>query len=336
MHDGGHFALSRYPAVNGLLAHLGGAHMSMFSWYHQHTIGHHVDTSIPGFDPDLYHFTMLAQHPGFRTSLELCPFPEQVGIYPRKDWWWNGMKMRVPLSTFGPSIIWDMNSLIAPEFAQAFLGLVPYRPFWMKSLFMHSAGRSVVIWLAIIHPIAVCLVTADSWLTGALWAILFVVVPYAIHGCIFYVFSQVSHVQQECSSTQLAEQGIHADEAMKPQEWAAHQVEHAIDYAVGSTFWLHVSVGLNLQVIHHLFPQVGWGHYTELSPIVRDVCAEFNVKYTVKPSFWDAVASHYRHLVDINYGPNADVWFRPPVGKANFGTLDLLGQFGMRPERKAL
>merc|ERR1740121_1774530 len=57
----------------------------------------------------------------------------------------------------------------------------------------------MIIWLAIIHPITICLVAASHWAQGILRAALFVVFPYALHGCLFYAFSQVSHVQRECS-----------------------------------------------------------------------------------------------------------------------------------------
>merc|ERR1712232_337835 len=93
-------------------------------------------------------------------------------------------------------------------------------------------------------------------------------------------------------------------EPSAPREWAIHQVEHTLDYAVDSYFWLHVSNGLNLQVVHHLFPQVGWGHYKELSPIVQNVCKEFNVKYSTKPGLFAALWSHYKYLVSINDEPN--------------------------------
>jgi fatty acid desaturase len=329
MHDGGHFSLSRRPWVNCLLAHIGGAHMSMFSWYHQHTIGHHVNTNMPGYDPDLYHFTALSnKNPGFRTSVELCSFPENVGGYTRSQWWRLGMWLRVPLATFGPSVIWDMNSLSAGVFEQAFLGLVPYRQKWMDGLQLHSIGRSIIIWLAIIHPITVSLTTASNWLAGAVYAFFFVIIPYAIHGCIFYAFSQVSHVQQECSHITPEEQaaGIKGND-QKPREWALQQVEHTLDYAIGSTFWLHVSNGLNLQVVHHLFPQVGWGHYVQLAPIIREVCADFNVVYATKSSFWEALASHYSYLVSINDGPNASLWVQSSPGQASPETLRVLGQF---------
>jgi fatty acid desaturase len=368
MHDGGHFSLSSKPWVNLFCGHLGGAHMSMFSWYHQHTIGHHVDTNIPGFDPDLYHFSLNADKglPGFRTSVELRTLPEQVNSLRREHFWRWGLMLRIPFSSAGPSIIWDMLSLAHPQFVQAFLGLVPYRQMWMQGLFMHSLGRSILIWLAIIHPITISLMTTSNWISGAMKAIFFVIAPYAIHGCIFYLFSQVSHVQQECSKIQLDDvsqhlyhhnhpnqkfrQAIpskahytdglqhdqHEDNPQKSREWATHQVENALDYAVESRFWLHVSVGLNLQVIHHLFPQVAWCHYTELCPIVREVCAEFNIKYNTKASFLEALSSHFRYLKLINDEPNASVWVCPSQGRACLATLDMLDQLDTVSQKRKL
>lgn len=191
---------------------------------------------------------------------------------------------------------------------------------------------------------------ADGWVSGAARAIAFVIAPYAIHGCLFYMFSQVSHVQAECNAKVQADRDSsyhphpfdanearhHRLPAQYPEchemrnghrsEWAIHQVENALDYAVDSRFWLHVSNGLNLQVIHHLFPQVGWGHYKELSPIIRDVCDEFNVKYSTKPTFWEAMRSHYDYLVTVNDEPDGSVWVRPHPGRASTKALYMLGQ----------
>jgi len=372
MHDGGHFALAKRPWLNRVVGHIGGAHMSLFSWYHQHTVGHHCDTSIPGRDPDLYHFAIHADKgmPGFRTSVELRTLPEfsermqkreaQNGkpteILKRESYWRSGFLLRVPFSTLGPTLLWDIQSLAIPELDQAFLGLVPYRSRWMQGLAIHSIGRVLVIWLAFIHPITICLVTASGWGTGLLSAACFAIFPYAIHGCIFYAFSQVSHVQEECSQHKIgpaehsawshrhptskrmndrppretpknAEDIINEESGrVKPKEWAIHQVEHALDYAIDSKFWLHVSNGLNLQVVHHLFPQVGWGHYTELAPIIQEVCSEFGVKYATKPSFFSALSSHYDYLKHINDEPNGSVWIKPSPGRASPDALWVLDQ----------
>jgi len=263
------------------------------------------------------------------------------------------------------------------------------------ALASHSAGRSVVIWLAIIHPITVCLVLASSWVAGMTWALVFVVVPYALHGIIFYTFSQLSHVQESCFAPEMVEmvemtemaemaekhprllaemrsemaehehehehereherelghlghlghlaqhsqhsqhsrvclgQAIRAQErqhgrappAAPKREWACHQVEHSLDYAAGSRLWLHLSNGLNLQVEHHLFPQVGWGHYRALAPIVRATCAEYGVVYTHQPTFWAALKAHLAHLQRLNSGELAGAWAPPPLARAQNKTL---------------
>ena len=46
-----------------------------------------------------------------------------------------------------------------------------------------------------------------------------------------------------------AEERDSSSKGVKGDEWAKHQVEHALDYAVDSAFWLHISNGLNLQVL---------------------------------------------------------------------------------------
>ena len=434
MHDGGHFSLCRRPWLNTLFAHIGGAHMSLFSWQYQHTVGHHVHTNISGRDPDLYHFNLAADSglPGFRTSLHNRTIAKSSNGVPRERWWRHGLWLRVPLTSFGPSILWDAMSLINNgAFAGSFLGLVAY-PIGLSNyaIAMHSVGRCVVIWLAIIHPITVCLVTASGWLYGAIAACFFVICPYAVHGCLFYMFSQVSHIQEECHASARAalerehaeaEVGSHgkpwcsayvhehpldkfalnqkrlreatitagrapneagaqpkqqlaheadrlaaaqaqpqadpkhstatassavstgtggstlgtggstlhqrhtgrsestktdgdsasgsgaigslpsqAEAAVAQQEWAVHQIGHALDYAVDSRLWLHVSNGLNLQVVHHLFPQVGWGHYIALSKIIAQVAKEHGLTYNVKAGFREAMGSHLQYLTRIN------------------------------------
>ena len=60
----------------------------------------------------------------------------------------------------GPALLWDMASLADPTLEYAFLGVVPFARLSAAALAAHSTGRAAVIWLAIIHPIALCLVQA--------------------------------------------------------------------------------------------------------------------------------------------------------------------------------
>ena len=123
---------------------------------------------------------------------------------------------------------------------------------------------------------------------------------YLVHGAIFYAFSQVSHIQQECfdpqphrSATLKCGQSIatsggnpvqNADSAFHENrdqqidarlrcgtkalgsdvvnhDWAISQVAHTADYSCSSDLWLWLSNGLNHQTAHHLFPGVDWCHH---------------------------------------------------------------------------
>jgi hypothetical protein len=125
------------------------------------------------------------------------------------------------------------------------------------------------------------------------------------------------------------------------EEWAVHQIGHALDYATDSRLWLHLSVGLNLQVVHHLFPQIGWGHHMALSPLVAEVCAEYGITYTTRPTFWSAMSSHLSHLTDVNsdhpQGGLGAVWVRPfremgPTCTASIQALTTLDQLDALPD----
>jgi len=76
------------------------------------------------------------------------------------------------------------------------------------------------------------------------------------------------------------------------------------------TWWMHTTAnfsrnnklaaffcgGLNFQVEHHLFANICHIHYPALSPIVERVALKHGVPYHNNPTFFDALASHYRIL----------------------------------------
>ena len=236
MHDGMHFALSTSPFVNVACAYLGSAHMSISGWTQQHVVGHHCHTNLANADPDLYHFSFLAHSgiPGFRTSKAQRPVDGG-------PWYWRlGLCIRVPMTTCGPSLLWDWANWTV--FKQSFLGMVPHTPpFNGARLTLHMVGRVALLAFCIVYPLVwfsamgvreahIVLhapAHADSGLGeahmssmgqarereliilrasqlicgGILKGMLFAILPYAIHGVIFYVFSQVSHIQEPCLET---------------------------------------------------------------------------------------------------------------------------------------
>jgi fatty acid desaturase len=78
----------------------------------------------------------------------------------------------------------------------------------------------------------------------------------------------------------------------KQSDWAALQIESSLDFAHGD-FWTTFLCGsLNYQAVHHLFPHISQWYYPEMAPIVREVCAEFGVRYNLKESIWGMIKAH--------------------------------------------
>lgn len=60
--------------------------------------------------------------------------------------------------------------------------------------------------------------------------------------------------------------------------FAKRQVLSSLDFSADSSFWGHVSGGLNTQAIHHCFPSVSAMHLRDIYPQFRKVCLKHGVK----------------------------------------------------------
>jgi linoleoyl-CoA desaturase len=82
-------------------------------------------------------------------------------------------------------------------------------------------------------------------------------------------------------------------------DWAVHQVHTTVNFSRRNPILRWFLGGLNFQIEHHLFSRICHIHYPDLSKIVEEVCHEFGVRYQAHKSFFSALASHYRWLVEM-------------------------------------
>jgi linoleoyl-CoA desaturase len=82
-------------------------------------------------------------------------------------------------------------------------------------------------------------------------------------------------------------------------DWAVHQVHTTVNFSRRNPVLRWFLGGLNFQIEHHLFSRICHVHYPDLSKIVEEVCHEFGVRYQAHKSFFSALASHYRWLVEM-------------------------------------
>jgi linoleoyl-CoA desaturase len=79
-------------------------------------------------------------------------------------------------------------------------------------------------------------------------------------------------------------------------DWGEYQVKSSTSFAPTSHLSTNAAGGLNTQIEHHLFPGVYYGHYVELSKIVKRVCKDFGLTYNESPTIVGALIGHYRLL----------------------------------------
>eukprot|EP00937_MAST-01D_sp_MAST-1D-sp2_P007509 g7509.t1 len=111
------------------------------------------------------------------------------------------------------------------------------------------------------------------------------------NGVIFIIFSQVSHIPV------VAERWRPTYHDHQKQGWAAAQVEHSMNFAMGSKFAFYLSFGLNFQIEHHLLPSISHDHLPKIAPDVQRVCERHGVRYWIEPTIGSALGELWRALV---------------------------------------
>lgn len=89
-------------------------------------------------------------------------------------------------------------------------------------------------------------------------------------------------------------------------DYVTVQMDTTMDFAVDSWSGPHLFGSLNLNLMHHLFPQICHVHLGRLQPIVADVAKEYGITYHTA-SYLDAYRSHFRALRRL--GARADCAF---------------------------
>lgn len=222
LHSGTHYAMAYNQKLGEWLGWLGGAVFIFPSeWTRQHVTGHHVHTNEFGKDPDLY----MYYKPVFKKR------PNVRFVTPF-------------LTEIVPSFVGTFELLLDSKSKRnQSMGRLPWAP-----------GEYTSAWLMVLGLLGTMAYVASH--SSALQAVL----PFFVVGVLFYVFSQVSHIN---------------DDSFQPppsKEWAAAQIMTSQgDYGYYSGFWGKMSIGLNNQALHHLFPSIHPCHYPALTALIKPI-----------------------------------------------------------------
>jgi len=274
-HDGGHKAYSDRKWVNKIMAlslDVMGGSSYMWDWKHNSIL--HTYPNVNGQDDDI--------NIGLLGRLS----PEQPRL------WFHRLQGIYLWVLYGfLAIKWHLFD----DFWQLYIGKIGGhkipRPKG-KDLAVFIGGKVVFFTIAFVIPMLL-----HRWY--------YVLGVYAlaafVSGVVLSIVFQLAHCLGEA---EFPVPVVGADgQSRMATEWAVHQVQTTVNFSRHSKLIGWFVGGLNFQIEHHLFNKICHVHYPALSKVVEEVCREFGVKYAEHKSFFSALASHYRWLVQMGRPP---------------------------------
>jgi len=109
---------------------------------------------------------------------------------------------------------------------------------------------------------------------------------YSLSGFLFTFIAQLSHVQHEC---------IECNTEQK-NDFLCNQVVSAMNYRTNDPITRLLCFGLDIQIEHHLFPNIPHSSLRRIQPIVRAYCDKHNIPYVEKSSVFPMLSSYVSYL----------------------------------------
>lgn len=270
---GAYFKSARWNERVGHLFDVIGA--SSYLWRLTHNRIHHTWTNVPGVDEDIDVSPQIRHSPGA----------------PRK--WYHRWQHLYAWPLYALATV---NWVLAKDYQQIFAKrLGPYEPpkHPRKEVVKLFAFKLFYYAWTIALPLAVLDITVWQYLLGFL-------VVHVVAGLILGVVFQLAHVVEE------ARYPVPDADGVLSADFHAHQLLTTANFATGNRLLTWYVGGLNHQVEHHLFPRVCSTHYASLRPIVKALAQKHGLPHHEAPTFWSALASHYRTLRRLGRGQELD------------------------------
>jgi fatty acid desaturase len=81
------------------------------------------------------------------------------------------------------------------------------------------------------------------------------------------------------------------------EEFYVTQVLSSANYTCGNDFIDYLSIWLNYQIEHHIFPDLPMSKYQEIQPRVKELCLKYNIPYRQEPMF-----RRFKRMIDVCVG----------------------------------
>jgi linoleoyl-CoA desaturase len=109
---------------------------------------------------------------------------------------------------------------------------------------------------------------------------------YFLSGLIFAFIAQLSHIQPECIEMNTENKN----------DFLYNQVSSSMNYKIYNSFTKFICFGLDIQIEHHLFPNLPHSSLRKIQHIVRDYCDKNDIPYLEKSTIFSSIYSYMCYL----------------------------------------
>lgn len=139
------------------------------------------------------------------------------------------------------------------------------------------------------------------------WILIGWVNIHLLPGLTFAVMFQATHVYNGTTYP------LPDKEGNIENNYALHVLATTADFSRKNRVGTWLMGGINIHVVHHIFPTICHVHYPQLTQILKDTCEEYGIEYQENPNLWVAFSKHMQMLKILSkedayvpeYRPNA-------------------------------
>jgi len=265
-HDAIHGSYSKNSTINkqlGMFFNYIGA--NDYTWSIMHNIVHHTYTNIPKYDGDIEQVPILRIEP----TQKLMPIHKYQHIY---------AFFLYCLGTLSWVFIKDYK-----KFFQHQLGGYYRKTFPKKEIYRLFIYKAIYYSMFLVAPFFVIDLPWYYILLGFLTG-------HFVEGITLAIIFMLAHITEGIAFPMPSEEG------KIDMPWADFQMHTTANFAAKNPVVNFICGGLNLQIEHHLFPEICHTHYPKIVDIVKQTAMDHNLPYIEHPTFLAAMRSHVRML----------------------------------------
>lgn len=79
-----------------------------------------------------------------------------------------------------------------------------------------------------------------------------------------------------------------------------HVLETTTDFSRENKLTAWLTGGINIHIVHHLFPKINHAHYIPLTTIIKKTAEDFGIQYHEEKNFWNSLKLHMQMLEKLS------------------------------------